>query len=370
MGKVHVVIDGREVTGEKGETILKVARREGVDIPTLCHREEITPSGVCRICVVEVEGLSRLVASCHTPISDGMIIHTASPKVLLSRRVTLELLMAGHSGSCVEDPLADSCELHQLASKMEMGPPRFSVKHPRIYPMEVNNPYVVRDLSKCILCRRCVGACDEVAQQSVFSIGYRGVHHKIIVGADGPLDCEVCRDCGVCIDFCPTNALKPAAGRGHPDVPNAAWNKGGSRSMERPSMRKGLLEELKKEQIECRFVSEAAMARLKEHFHTTLGEVYGLTTFYSFLSTKPTGRNIIRVCKSLPCFLKNGILLLKAIKKAIGIGPGETTVDGRFSLELTNCIGACDRAPAIMVNHDVYGDVTEEKIPGILEDYK
>jgi NADH-quinone oxidoreductase subunit E len=187
---------------------------------------------------------------------------------------------------------------------------------------------------------------------------------------DGPLDCEVCRDCGICVDFCPTSALRPAAGSDRTIAPNAAPKKGDAPPLEKDATREGLLGELKKEQLKFHFVSESAMVQLKERFHTTLGEVYGLTSFYSFLSTEPTGRNVIRVCKNLPCFLKNGVLLLEAIRKAIGIGPGETTGDGRFSLELTNCIGACDRAPAIMVNHDIYGGLTEEKIPGILEAYK
>ena len=364
MGKVHVVIDGREATGEKGETILQVAKREGADIPTLCHREELTPSGVCRLCVVEVEGSPRLVASCHTPVSEGMMIHTASPKVLLSRRVTLELLLAGHSGPCVTDPQAESCELHQLASKLELGPPRFAPERPRSYPVEDDNPYVVRDLAKCVLCRRCVAACEEVARQSVFSIGYRGADSKIIVGADGPLDSEVCRDCWVCLDVCPTSALRPAPGRERTVEPDEA------RPAEKASIREGLLAELKQEQIESHFISQAALARLGERFNTTSGEVYGLTSFYSFLSAEPIGRNVVRVCRNLPCFLKNGLVLLDAIKSAIGIGPGETTADGRFSLELTNCLGACDRAPAIMVNHDVYGELTAEKIPEILEAYK
>lgn len=370
MGKVHVVIDGRDATGEKGETILQVARRVGVDIPTLCHREEFRPSGVCRICVVEVEGSPRLVASCHTPIAENMVINTTSLKVLLSRKITLELLMAGHTGPCVVDPHTQECELHRLASEMELAPPRFSVKIPRAYPVEENNPYVVRDLSKCILCRRCVGACDEIAKQSLFSIGYRGSKTKIIVGPDSQLDAEVCRDCGICVGFCPTSALRKKS-EGN-QAPGAERNteKEKVKPIEKAAGREGILAELKKEQLHSHFVSEAAMTRLKGQFGMTLGEVYGLTSFYSFLSTESTGRNVIRVCKNLPCFLKNGILLLDAIKKAIGIGPGETTGDGRFSLYLTNCIGACDKAPAIMVNHDIYGGLTKEKIHGILEAYK
>lgn len=370
MVKVHVVIDGLKATGDEGETILALSKRVGVDIPTLCYGEELRPSGVCRICVVEVEGSPRLVAACHTPIAKGMVIHTASPKVLLSRRITLELLMAGHRGPCVLDPHADACQLHQLASRLELEPPRFQLRESRSYGVEETNPYVVRDLSKCILCRRCVGACHEIARQSILSVGYRGVDTKIIVGFDRQLDARVCRDCGICVDVCPTSALRWSEGSQVPSRPGGdAVVDRQAKPFEKSSHFEGLLAELKTEQLQSHCVSEAAMTRLGNQFQTPLGQIYGLASFYSFLSTAPTGRNVIRVCKSLPCFLKNGPLLLEAIEKAIGIGPGQTTEDGRFSLELTHCIGACDKAPAILVNHDVHEGLTQEDIPGILAAY-
>lgn len=369
MGKINVVIDGLKAVGEPGETILAVSRRMGVDIPTLCHKEELKPSGVCRICVVEVEGAPRLVASCHTPIAEGMVIHTASPKVLMSRKITLELLMAGHTGPCVVDPFADACELHQLASQVELGLPRFHASRPRSYAVEEGNPYVVRDLSRCILCRRCVGACEEIAGQSVFSVAYRGFESKIIVGMDQSLDLEVCRDCGVCVDFCPTSALQRKIGKKEVQDSDMTQKQRDPKAYERAD-REGILAALKDEQIQKGFVSTNALAEFGSRFQRSLGDMYGVTSFYSFLSTEPLGRNVIRVCKSLPCFLKNGRFLLHAIQKAIGIGPGETTEDGRYSVELANCIGACDKAPAIMVNHQVHGGLTPEDIPGILASYE
>ena len=101
-----------------------------------------------------------------------------------------------------------------------------------------------------------------------------------------------------------------------------------------------------------------------------VGEVYGVATFYSFLSTRPRGRNIIRICKSIPCFLKDSQIIIDAVAGAIDIQPGETTADNRFSFELTNCIGACDKAPAMMVNHRVYGGLTPAEITRILAEHK
>jgi NADH dehydrogenase/NADH:ubiquinone oxidoreductase subunit G len=206
MADIRVVIDGKEVSGPSGTTILEAANEAGINIPTLCHRPELTPEGNCRICVVEVEGSPRLVASCHTPIREGMVIHTRSPKVLGARRAVVELLLAGHTGPCVTDECAGECELHYLAAELEVGPPRFQVKRRRAYPVEDVSPYVRRDMGRCILCRRCVRACAEIAKKNVFSMAYRGFGSKVVVDCDAALDKEACRDCGICIDYCPTSA--------------------------------------------------------------------------------------------------------------------------------------------------------------------
>ncbi len=102
----------------------------------------------------------------------------------------------------------------------------------------------------------------------------------------------------------------------------------------------------------------------------SISDVYGVATFYSFLSTKPLGKNVIRVCKNLPCFLKNCQTIIKSVEGEIGIRPGETTPDGKFSFQLTNCIGACDEAPAMMVNNDVHVNLTPSKISQILRSYE
>jgi len=211
MNDINLIIDGTEVKSRAGMTILQAAEQEGIKIPTLCHATDLKPTGVCRICLVEVGGARTLMAACHTPIFEGMVVQTRSQKVLETRRAVVELLLTAHTGACVTDINAKECVLHKLASDLEVGPPRFQVREPRHFPSEDSNPYVQRDLSKCILCRRCVGACNEVAKQHILSIGYRGFSSKVITAFDGPLDKEVCKDCGICVDYCPTGALSKSA---------------------------------------------------------------------------------------------------------------------------------------------------------------
>jgi len=206
MAEITATIDGRRVKAKEGTTILEAARASGIDIPTLCYHQDLTPLGACRICVVEVEGSRTLVGSCHTPITDGMVVHTRSPKVLATRKMIVELLLASHCGSCFMCDKANICELRQIAADLEVGLPRFQVRK-NYYPLEDVSPYIVRDLTKCIMCRRCVRACREIAGHNVFAVAYRGYDAKVVVDCDQPIDKEVCRDCDVCISVCPTGAL-------------------------------------------------------------------------------------------------------------------------------------------------------------------
>ncbi|MFC1865028.1 NADH-quinone oxidoreductase subunit NuoE [Chloroflexota bacterium] len=133
---------------------------------------------------------------------------------------------------------------------------------------------------------------------------------------------------------------------------------------------KELLVLLEETQNKFGYLSEELMTELANSMNMSLSDVYGVATFYSFLSTKPQGRNVIRICKSLPCLLRDSEMIIKSVEQELGINPGQTTRDGRFSFELTNCIGACDRAPAMLINNDVHGDLTAEKISQILKTYK
>jgi len=365
MGNLKLMIDGKEVFAKEGMTILQAAEKAGIYIPTLCHKVELSPIGACRICVVEVEGAKNLVGACHTPVEPGMVIRTKSPRVLETRKVIIQLLLASHTGPCVTDEGAEACELHSLASELEVSPPLFFARKPRFYLTEEVSPYIKRDLSRCILCRRCVRACSEVAGENLYSIAYRGFHSKVVVDFDEPLNKEVCKDCGVCVDFCPTTALSWVSD----NQKGYRKHRYQSKAVEENRERSLILKMLKEEQRKSRYISKNAMERIASELCINLSEVYGVATFYSFLTIKPQGRHVIRICNSVPCHLRNGPMVIDAVQRELGIGLGGVTPDGRFSFELTNCIGACDTAPAMMVDNDVYGDLTPEKIVDILRSY-
>jgi NADH:ubiquinone oxidoreductase subunit E len=131
--------------------------------------------------------------------------------------------------------------------------------------------------------------------------------------------------------------------------------------------REDLLALLLAEQQRAHHISEQFIEQTAQSMGLSVGEVYGVATFYHFLSTMPLGKNVIRVCKSIPCYLKSSQLVVETVQAELGIAPGETTPDGRFSLQLTNCIGACDQAPAMLLNHDLHGSLSPDKIVHILE---
>jgi formate dehydrogenase alpha subunit len=189
-----------------GETILDVARRNHVDIPTLCHLKGTTPTGACRICVVEVKGARSLVASCAAPAGAGMEIQTESPGVVRSRRMNLELLLSSGSHDCLLCPASGDCTLQALAFRYGAGGRKFEARKPAHKP-DASNPFLIRDFSKCILCGRCVQACKQVQVNDAIDYGYRGAKTKIITGNDLPLGQSDCVFCGECLQVCPVGAI-------------------------------------------------------------------------------------------------------------------------------------------------------------------
>jgi len=206
MGNVSITIDGSKLSGREGMTILEVARGNGIYIPTLCYSPQLTPIGACRVCVVEVEGSSTLAASCHTPIVQGMVIYTHSPQVVEARRTIVELLLASHPDNCLVCDKANICELRKIAADLEVGLPRFRNKR-HYYPIDDSNPFIERDLTKCILCGKCIRACQELSVVGAIDYAYRGFQSKPATLFDQPLKESSCESCGLCVSMCPVGAL-------------------------------------------------------------------------------------------------------------------------------------------------------------------
>jgi len=226
----RLVINGNELRFEPGETILEVARRNDIDIPTLCYLKGATPTGACRVCVVEVEGARTLVASCATPAAKGMVVLTESPKVVEARKMIIQLLLSSGNHNCAvrgsdgvdwtafqlkvqaDDnseelcPVWGDCRLQDLAYRYQVSGDAFEGTLTP-YPMETVNPFIVRDFSRCILCGRCVQACNEVQVNNAINFGYRGSPTKIVAAEDKPLRDSDCVFCGECVQACPVGAL-------------------------------------------------------------------------------------------------------------------------------------------------------------------
>jgi NADH-quinone oxidoreductase subunit G/formate dehydrogenase alpha subunit len=223
--KIKLTINGKEASGRPGMTILEVAREKGIDIPTLCHIPDLPPIGACRLCVVEVEGSRTLVGSCHTPVAEGMVIQTHSPKVIATRKVLVELMLASHPDACLICDKANICELRRIAADLEIGLPRFRTRK-HYYPVENENSEMLRDMSKCVQCRRCVVACKSPGGEPLFGMAYRGFDSKVVHGYDQPLGSESCEDCDACIEICPSGALQKAREAGEERADRALIIKG------------------------------------------------------------------------------------------------------------------------------------------------
>lgn len=204
---VNVTIDGQCIQTESGKTILQAAKEHGIHIPTLCYHKDLSPTGNCRMCVVEVNGGRFLQAACVTAVWEGMEINTVSEKVMKDRKLTLELMLANHPIDCMLCDVAGECELQDLAYDYRVEVPAWGAKGTR-YPVNSDpNPFIRVDFNKCILCRRCVLACAEIQVRDVWGVAGRGFEERIVAGADITLLEARCESCGQCVAYCPTGAL-------------------------------------------------------------------------------------------------------------------------------------------------------------------
>lgn len=215
MEMVKLIINGKEVETPSGSTVLEAAEVAGVDIPRLCYLPDLSPMGSCRMCVVEIKGNKLLSAACVTPVSPGMVVETESPAVVEARKTILELLVANHPLDCMTCDKMGDCKLAEYCYRYGVKESSFTgEKHH--YSIDDSNPFIIRDLNKCILCGACVRACKEMTGQDNLSYLYRGFYRKATTAADVPYIESDCVFCGQCVAVCPTGALteKSMTGRG------------------------------------------------------------------------------------------------------------------------------------------------------------
>ncbi|RLI01347.1 formate dehydrogenase subunit alpha [Candidatus Bathyarchaeota archaeon] len=205
---VELTIDGTRVTGKKGQTILEVAQENRIHIPTLCHHSLLPTNGACRICVVDIGRKDRLEAACTTPITNDMKVETKSKRVLDARRLNLELLLSNHRADCVTCEQDGQCILQDLAYELELDLHKTAFKPQDIdKPVDDSSPAILYDPNMCVLCGRCISACNNIRHHNVLSYKNRGYDTLVIAGLGELFTDSDCVNCGECIQVCPTGAL-------------------------------------------------------------------------------------------------------------------------------------------------------------------
>jgi formate dehydrogenase alpha subunit len=233
---VRLTINGRPVRASRGMTVLEATRAAGIYVPTLCYTPDLKPYGGCRLCLVEIEGVRGLQTSCTYPVSEGMVVHTETEAVNKTRRFALELLLSSHPSDClvcsrrtekegcgpydiclrsvavtdrcVSCPANERCELQQVLEHIQLPALRFP-RLPKPYPIDSSNPFFELNHNFCILCARCVRACNEITGVGAIDMAYRGSGMKVATFGDKPLLESICKSCGECVAHCPTGALAP-----------------------------------------------------------------------------------------------------------------------------------------------------------------
>jgi len=204
--KITLTIDGKEVSATPGQTILECASEMGIFIPTLCHYQNTTNVGACRVCVVEVENARSLVAACCMPITPGMVVRTNTPAVRAAQKMIVELLWSSGDHNCLTCEQNGQCELQNLVYWLQIDKPRFKIEPPG-YTLDNSNTMIYRDLNKCILCGRCVRACNEIQVNEVLDFAKRSSGAKVGPAFDADYIDSSCVFCGECLQVCPTGAI-------------------------------------------------------------------------------------------------------------------------------------------------------------------
>ncbi|MDP2983632.1 MAG: formate dehydrogenase subunit alpha [Candidatus Latescibacter sp.] len=214
MDSITLTIDGLVVTAEKGKTVLETALENGIYIPHLCHHPDLKPTGVCRLCMIEIEGRGMTI-SCKTPVEQGIVVRTESPEIAKVRRIATELLITDHHSDCLACKQDNHCELQKIAAFVGIDRVRLDrMRMPkRLSPIDSSNPFFDLDPNKCVLCGICVRTCDEIQGVNALDFLHRGYKTKIGTFGDKPIVESVCESCGECVSRCPVGALVPKHNR-------------------------------------------------------------------------------------------------------------------------------------------------------------
>ncbi len=203
---IKIEVNNKVIHARRGETILSALKSCGVLVPTLCSLGELSPTGACRMCVVEVEGKENLVPACSYPVQEWMKIKTHSPRVLQARKMNVELLLSNHPDDCLYCERNGNCELQKLAENLNVRKRKIEGQRSK-YKIDSSSHSIIRDQAKCILCGRCVRICEEVVGVSTIDFVHRGDDLLIAATLKEPLQFSSCIDCGMCVVKCPTGAL-------------------------------------------------------------------------------------------------------------------------------------------------------------------
>ena len=206
MSSISLTIDGHKIEARPGMTVLEAALAAGIYIPNLCADPDLRPFGACRLCIVEVEGIRGLPASCTVPVSDGMVVRTDSPLVERTRRSLVELLLADHPDNCLSCSKNQRCSLQMAAAFVGVRDHRFP-KTTRAIPVDDSNPFFTYDMNKCVLCGKCVRVCDEIQGLGAINFINRGYATKIGTYMGQPMVDSLCESCGQCEAKCPVGAI-------------------------------------------------------------------------------------------------------------------------------------------------------------------
>ncbi|MBS7656171.1 (2Fe-2S)-binding protein [Candidatus Bathyarchaeota archaeon] len=206
MKEITLKIDGKEVKGKEGDTILEVCKANDIYIPTLCHLEGLTPYGGCRLCIVEIEGEKKLHTACTYPAKDGLIVKTNTENLNNYRKKIIELLFAEKNHYCMFCEKSGNCELQELTYKFQLYNLSLPMLNPKL-PIDASGKYFAIDHNRCVLCSRCIRACDEIVELHVLDFSERG--NRTFVAADfkDPIGNSTCIECGLCMQVCPTGAI-------------------------------------------------------------------------------------------------------------------------------------------------------------------